>query len=151
MSKLSLILAFVLFASCKYSKQGYMNENEKLINQYFDHFNNHRWQEMSDMYAKDAKFKDPSLGQGILTQTKQEIIDKYADLSRIFPDLRDEVIQVYPSGDRHVIVEFVSKGTADDGSTFELPICTIFTIEGGKITGDFTYYDNFDEQAGEMP
>jgi ketosteroid isomerase-like protein len=59
--------------------------------------------------------------------------------------LKDEVKAVYPSGENHIIVEFISTGTAPDNSKFELPICTIFTIENGKITKDFTYYDNFEE------
>jgi hypothetical protein len=42
----------------------------------------------------------------------------------------------------------VSSGTAPDSSKLELPICTILTIENGKITQDFTYYDNF-EDPGE--
>lgn len=45
--------------------------------------------------------------------------------------------------EKHITVESISTGTAADGSKFELPICTIFTIENGKITKDFTYYDNF--------
>ena len=52
------------------------------------------------------------------------------------------MVAVYPSGDKNVIVEFVSKGTLPDQSKFELPICTIFTIENGKITKDYTYFDN---------
>lgn len=63
----------------------------------------------------------------------------------MFPDLKDEIKTIYVSGNNNVIVEFVSTGTAPDNSKFELPICTIFTIENGKITKDFTYYDNFDE------
>ncbi|WP_310556842.1 nuclear transport factor 2 family protein [Flavobacterium sp.] len=59
--------------------------------------------------------------------------------------MNDKIIQIYPSGEHTVIVEFVSSGTAEDGSKFELPICTIFTIEKGKITKDFTYFDNFEE------
>jgi ketosteroid isomerase-like protein len=58
---------------------------------------------------------------------------------------QDEIIQVYPSDNNHIIVEFISSGTAPDGSKFELPICTIFTIENEKIVKDFTYYDNFEE------
>ena len=42
-----------------------------------------------------------------------------------------------------MIVEFVSTGTAPDGTKFELPIVSIFTIEEGMITKDWTYYDNF--------
>ena len=63
--------------------------------------------------------------------------------------LRNEIVQIYPSGEKHIIVEFVSTGTALDNSKFELPICTIFTIENGLITKDFTYFDNFDEQKME--
>lgn len=62
----------------------------------------------------------------------------------MFPDVKDKVIQTYPSGDNHIIVEFVSSGTAPDNSKFELPIFTIFTIENGLITKDFSYFDNFD-------
>lgn len=83
---------------------------------------------MADMYAKISEFKNPSLRQGILKQTRQQIIDKYSELNKVFPDLHDQVIQTYPSGDKHIIVEFVSSGTAPDNSKFELPICTILTI-----------------------
>lgn len=119
--------------------------NEKLVKEYFEHFNNHKWFEMANMYAANAKFKDPSLGTGILKQTRKQIIDKYSELHTIFPDLKDKIVQIYPSGEKHIIVEFVSSGTAADNSKFELPICTIFTIENGLITKDFSYFDNFEE------
>ncbi len=90
------------------------------------------------MYVETAEFKDPSLGPGIVKQTREQTAQKYSGLNEVFPDLYDEVIQIYPSGDKNVIVEFVSTGTAPDNSKFELPICTIFTIENGKITKDFT-------------
>ena len=117
--------------------------NEKLVKQYFEHFNNHEWTKMANMYAETSDFKDPSLGQGIVKQTRQQIVDKYSELNKVFPDLHDQVIQTYPSGDQHIIVELVSSGTAPDHSKFELPICVIFTIENGLITKDFSYFDNF--------
>ncbi len=120
-------------------------ENEKLVAQYFEHFNNHEWTKMANMYTESADFKDPSLGKGIVKQTRQQIIKKYSELNEVFPDLQDKVIQVYPSGEKHIVVEFVSSGTAPDNSKFELPICTVFTIEKGLITKDFTYFDNFEE------
>jgi len=126
-----------------------ITENEKIVRQYFEYFNNHEWARMANMYAETADFKDPSLGPGIVKQTREQIIEKYAQLNEIFPDLHDNVLQTYVSGDQHIIVEFVSTGTAPDGSKFELPICTIFTIENGMITKDFTYYDNFDEPENE--
>ncbi len=144
-----LILFFATFAliSCNNQNNKSMQapDNEKLVKQYFEHFNNHEWTKMANMYSEISEFKDPSLGQGIVKQTRQQIIDKYAELNKVFPNLHDEVIQIYPSGNRHIIVEFVSSGTAADGSKFELPICTIFTIENGIITKDFTYFDNFEE------
>ncbi|MGY3051832.1 ketosteroid isomerase-like protein [Pedobacter sp. UYEF25] len=144
------ILFFVTCAliSCNNQKNNSMTtaDNEKLVKQYFEHFNNHEWTKMANMYSEVSEFKDPSLGQGIIKQTRQQIIDKYSELNQVFPNLHDQVIQVYPSGAKHMIVEFVSSGTAPDGSRFELPICTILTIENGIITKDFTYFDNFEQE-----
>ncbi|HWV30608.1 MAG TPA: nuclear transport factor 2 family protein [Dyadobacter sp.] len=121
------------------------SDNESLVKQYFEHFNKHDWRQMAAMYSDTADFKDPSLGEGIVPQTHEQIIKKYGELQQMIPDVRDSVITIYPSGDKHIIVEFVSTGTAPDKSKFALPICTIFTIEKGKISQDFTYYDNFSE------
>ena len=143
-----IIFGALILVSCNNQKKQKMNstENEKFVKTYFEHFNNHDWEKMADMYIETSEFKDPTLGQGIVTQTRKQIIEKYTELNKVFPDLNDRVIQTYPSGENHIIVEFVSSGTAPDNSKFELPICTIFTIENGKITKDFTYFDNFEEE-----
>lgn len=142
----SILIIFILSVSCNNQNQSTMStNNEALIEQYFTHFNNHDWKKMAEMYTETAAFKDPSLGPGVVTQTRQQTIEKYQAMSETFPDLHDKVLQTYPSGEEHLIVEFVSSGTAPDGSPFALPICTIFTIEDGLITQDFTYYDNFEE------
>ena len=140
-----LIFMITLFISCNNKSNMNGSNNEKLVKQYFEYFNNHEWAKMANMYADTAEFKDPTLGQGIVKQTRQQTIDKYTELNKIFPDLHDNVIQTYPAGGNHIIVEFVSTGTAPDKTKFELPICTILTIENGAITKDFTYFDNFDE------
>lgn len=148
MKKIILFGIAFLVISCTNQNQSNIMEttkNEKLIKQYFEYFNEHDWKKMSEMYTETADFKDPSLGQRIVKQTRKQIEDKYEELNNVFPDLHDKVIQVYPSGEKHIIVEFVSTGTAPDNSKFELPICTIFTIENGLITKDFTYFDNFEE------
>lgn len=143
-------MLFIILTSCsnqnKQEKTMSQTDNIKLINQYFEYFNNHDWQKMANMYLDTADFKDPSLGSGIVKQTKQQIIDKYSELNKIFPDLHDKILEIYHSGDKNIIVEFISRGTAPDSSKFELAICTIFKIENGLITKDFTYYDNFDEE-----
>ncbi len=97
------------------------------------------------MYAEAAEFKDPTLGPGIVKQTRQQTVTKYTELTKLFPDLHDKVTQMYPSGDKHIVVEFTSSGTGPDKVKFELPICTILTIENGLIVKDFTYFDNFEE------
>ncbi|SDI52063.1 Ketosteroid isomerase-related protein [Chryseobacterium taeanense] len=144
--KYLLTLAFAAFIliNCNDRKSTVPTENEKLGQQYFKHFNNHDWKKTAEMYTETAEFKDPSLGKGIVKQSKQQIIDKYTALNQMFPDVKDKIIKIYTSGDSNIIVEFVSTGTAPDNTTFELPICTIFTIENGKITKDFTYFDNFE-------
>lgn len=45
--------------------------NIELVNQYFEHFNNHDWTKMAEMYSETADFKDPSLGQGTPTHPFQ--------------------------------------------------------------------------------
>lgn len=147
MKKLALILLIAgTLVSCEDKKADNMNmKNQELVKMYFDHFNKHEWEKMADLYSETAEIKDPSIGKSMVKQTKQQIIQRYSELSGIFPNLKDEIVQIYPSGEKHMIVEFVSSGTAADGSNFLLPICVIFTIENGKITKDFSYYDDFEE------
>lgn len=144
------IITFALI-SCKLQPGGNptATDNEKLIRQYYDHFNRHDWTAMAALYTDTTDFKDPSLGTGIVKQTRRQIIDKYAELQTTFPDIHDRIVQTYPSGTNQVIVEFISTGTAPDSTKFELPICTIFTIENGLISKDYTYYDNFEQPQPE--
>lgn len=141
-----IILSSLLVISCLKNKETTeTNDNVKVAESLFEHFNEHEWSKMANLYIENAEFKDPSLGNGIIKQSQKQIVDKYSEMHKMFPDIHDKVISIYPSGDNNVIVEFISSGTAPDKSKFELPICTIFTIENGKITKDFTYYDNFEE------
>ncbi len=138
----ALLIAFIGLTSCLNGLSAKEEQNKKLIEELFRHFNDHDWKAYSAIYADKALFLDPSLGQVPVSQTKEQIESKYQNLQTVFPDIRDEIVHLYTSGDKHVIVEFVSTGTSGDGSKFSLPICTIFTIENGKIVDDFTYYDN---------
>lgn len=136
----STIILLTLF-SCN-NKVTEINKNEIFVKKYFEQFNAHNWQAMAAMYIDTADFKDPSLGKVIVKQTRQETAAKYKALAEIFSNIQDEVISMYPAGDKNIIVEFVSTGTSADGQKFSLPICTIFTIENNMITKDFTYFDN---------
>ena len=144
---ITLVTSFVVFA-CNNKKNDAIDkqfQNEKFVNTYFENFNNHNWEKMASLYIENAEFKDPTLGKSTVKQTRKQIIEKYSQLQKIFPDLNDKVINIYPPGENVVIVEFVSSGTSLDNSKFELPICTIFTLENGLIVKDFTYFDNFEE------
>jgi hypothetical protein len=149
-----IVVLFILcigILSCKNETQpiSKANRHEAFVKQYFDYFNQHNWEKLASMYADTSQFKDPTLGKGIVLQTRAQTIKKYSELNSIFPDLNDKVINTYASGSNHVIVEFVSTGTGPDQVKFELPICCILTIENGLITKDFTYFDNIDEPALE--
>ncbi|SHK52057.1 nuclear transport factor 2 family protein [Epilithonimonas mollis] len=141
----ALLMLSALTVGCSNCDTKGNPENEQLVKHYFELFNKHQWKELSELYAEHAEFKDPSFGTGTVKQSRPDFVKKYTELNQMFPNLKDEVKHIYVSGDKHIIVEFVSTGTAPDQSGFELPICTVFTIENGKITKDFTYYDNFDE------
>lgn len=142
-----LFITTIIFISCKNAKQNFTShtENEQLVKTYFEHFNNHDWIKLANMYIETADFKDPTLGLGVIKQSRQQTINKYKELSKIFPNLHDQVIQTYFSEEKYITVEFVSSGTSADGAKFTLPICTIFTVENGLISKDFTYFDNFNE------
>ena len=68
-------------------------------------------------------------------------MEHYLELEKMFPDIKDELTDVITSGNR-VVVQFLSTGTAPDGTQWHLPICTVFTLKDGEIVVDATYYDN---------
>lgn len=144
---LFLSLSFFVF-SCKQNEEKVIisesnsANNEKVAKELFVHFNNHDWQKMADLYIENAEFKEPASGMVAQKKSKTQIVKEYTALQQQFGDVKDSVVAVYPSGDKNVIVEFVASGTLPDKSRFQLPICTIFTIENGKITKDYTYFDN---------
>jgi ketosteroid isomerase-like protein len=142
MKKTILLLALVVALFSCNNSSNQPSQNQKIIKQLYEHFNKHEWQKMADLYVETTDFKDPSFGTEITKQTRQQTVQKYTDLAKIFPDIHDEVVQMYPSGENVIVVEFISIGTATDGTKFKLPICTIYTFENGKIAKDFTYYDN---------
>jgi ketosteroid isomerase-like protein len=141
-----LLLSSILFA-CNTSKKGANNseieqKNIAVAKQLYVYFNKHDWKNMAALYTPTAEFLDPSFGTEPVKQTREQIEKKYAELQKIFPDINDQIINIYASGDQHVIVEFISTGTAPDSSKLKIPICNIFQIENGVITKDRTYYNN---------
>jgi hypothetical protein len=63
-----------------------------------------------------------------------KLVKNIANWPEYFQIYKDKIIATYPSGDKHFLVEFISKGTVHDGSKFEWLVCSVFTIENGKIS-----------------
>lgn len=135
-----IIILPILFVCCTTSDSA-KDSNAARAKEMFDAFNRHDWNAMANYYADPASFLDPSYGSDYVTKTRIETAAKYSEMQKMFSDIHDEIIDVYSSGDK-VIVEFVSTGTAADGSKFKLPIVSILTFRNGLIIKDATYYDN---------
>lgn len=143
-----LLLAFficLLFISCKQQKTAkqQQEDNTSTIHQLFHLFNKHDWKQMATLYADTVWVKDPSLGIEAVQHTHNDIIANYAALEQAIPDVKDSIINIYSAENNLLVVEFISTGTTQDGSTFKLPICSILSFENGKIIKEFVYYDNF--------
>jgi len=137
--KATIVLLFILMMGCQAGAPA-TNDNEMLVHDFFDAFNRHAWTEMAGYYTDTASFLDPSFGTEYINQSRAEVIAKYAEMQKMFPDLHDEVVGVWPAGDK-VTVEFISTGTGPGGKKFKLPIVTVLTIRDKKIIRDATYYD----------
>ncbi|NOS56780.1 MAG: nuclear transport factor 2 family protein [Cyclobacteriaceae bacterium] len=116
-------------------------QNTEIVIQMFAAFNAHDWQKMNSFYSSDADYLDPAYGIGYVKKSSQEIVEKYSDMQKMFPDIHDEVKSLYAANDK-VTVEFVSTGSSGDSIKFSLPICAVLTFKDGKIVRDATYYDN---------
>ena len=137
--KVAIVFVLILTMGC----QGVApkeNDHKKLVLNFFDAFNRHEWKAMADYYADTASFLDPSLGIDYVRQSRTDVIAKYTEMQKMFPDIHDEVVGVWSADDK-VTVEFISTGTGPDGKKFKLPIVTVLTIQDQQIIRDATYYD----------
>ena len=133
MKKLIFTMLIAL-AGCSPSKR--LEDPEQLCIEIFEAFNAHEWEKMATYYADSVEHESPDGRFG----TKAELLAHYKGLHRAFPDIHDEIKNIYPSGSS-VVIEFVARGTSADGSKLELPILGILTFKNGKVVRDVTYYD----------
>jgi ketosteroid isomerase-like protein len=137
-----LCIASVILTACAANPlQVQEDENAKLVRGMFDAFNKHDWHSMAAYYSDSALFLDPSFGTTYVNQNHEQMEKKYQEMEDYFPNIHDSIAGIYPSGSK-VMVEFVSTGTAVDGTIFRLPISCVLTIEGNQIVRDATYYNN---------
>lgn len=139
MKKNILVPVLFLFSACKGPGDSPGDANLEIVRKTFEAFNDHDWSLMTSYYTDTAYFLDPSLGKDYVTQTRQQSIKKYTNLQNFAPDIYDSIVGMYASGNK-VTVEFISTGTSS-GQKWHLPLCSILTVEGGKVVRDATYYD----------
>lgn len=137
MKRLTILLSILILMACSDQREANVASTKKL----YEHFNAHNWKSMADLYAENAEFLDPSFGASYVKQTREQIVDKYLGMEQMFPDIHDEVNQMYAVDDK-VIIQFVATGNSGDSIKLNLPICGILTFKDGKIIRDATYYDN---------
>lgn len=137
-----MLLCLLMATACVQpgGRSSLTNPNIQVVNGMFAAFNEHDWQKMASYYADSALFLDPAYGHEPVTLARRQMIEKYQELHKMFPDVQDEVKEIY-ADKNHIIVEFVSSTTGQDGKKWQLPLCVVFTIEHGKIISDRTYYD----------
>ncbi len=138
MRSFTLTLTAVLL-SCSPPREKHSDPRE-VVSGMFEAFNKHQWEDMANHYADSASFLDPAFGKTYVVQSREDIVKKYSGFQQAFPDIHDEVTDMYVSGNT-VTVEFISTGNAGDGTSFTLPIVSILTIDNGLIVKDATYYD----------
>jgi ketosteroid isomerase-like protein len=105
----------------------------------FDAFNRHDVAALQHIYADDAVLQSPEYPH---LAGNSQIADSYRRLFEAIPDARDEVRDMRGSGDR-VFVEFTVIGHFNDAAQTPISgrIASIYTIKGGRIIDDSTYYD----------
>ncbi|MEO5980218.1 MAG: nuclear transport factor 2 family protein [Chryseolinea sp.] len=135
-----ILLSLMIVAVSCAPPENFKNENVQVAQKLFDAFNTHDWKAMAALYSDSAMFLDPSFGKDYVRQSREQTIAKYGEIQKIFPDIKDNVAGIYPSGDK-VVAEFISTGKSDQGFGLNLPIVTVFTIHNGQIICDATYYD----------
>jgi ketosteroid isomerase-like protein len=116
----------------------FCQDNTVVVKTIFAAFNKHDWEGMLSFYDTDAVFVDPAFTDPVSDQSI--ILAHHRDIAKYFPDIKDEIKRIFTCGDT-VVVEFVASGKALDGTSFNLPICTVFTFRKGKVIRDATYYD----------
>lgn len=109
------------------------------VRQKFEAFNRHDAAAIQNIYAADAILHSPDYPA--LTGNSQ-IADTYRRLFDAIPDANDSVENIDSSGNR-VYAQFVLSGhlKGAGGKLLKVPIMSVYTVSGGHIVADSTYYD----------
>lgn len=105
----------------------------------FDAFNKHDASAIQALYATDAILHSPDHSNLV---GNSQIADTYRWLFDAIPDAQDNLQSLGNSGNK-VYAQFVLTGhlKGAQGKAVNLRIMSVYTVEGGHIVDDSTYYD----------
>jgi len=109
------------------------------VRQKFAAFDRHDVSAIESLYATDAVLHSPDYP---LLQGNTSIAETYQRLFKAIPDARDELQRLDVCGDR-VYAQFLLTGhwLGATDKPIRLPILSVYSIRGGHIAADSTYYD----------
>jgi len=87
-TKKALILFMLITALISCNDKDVSNStavNIEITNQYFENFNNHNWGKVAEMYAETVECKDPSFGNKIVRQAKEQIFQRISEMEKSYP------------------------------------------------------------------
>lgn len=109
------------------------------VRQKFAAFDRHDVSTIENLYAADAVLHSPDYpelhGSGPIAET-------YQRLFKAIPDARDEVQSLDVCGEK-VYAQFLLTGhwQGSPDKPIRVPILSVYTVHGGHISADSTYYD----------
>jgi len=110
-----------------------------VVRQKFSAFDRHDTAAIQNLYAAEAVLNSPDYPE---LHGNAQIGDTYQRLLKAIPDARDEVQSLDLSGQK-VYAQFLLighwMGSAD--KPIRVPILSVYTVRGGHIVADKTYYD----------
>ena len=133
-----IALFFVASAAAFAVKQG-SDDTVKTVQPKFAAFDRHDTAAIQGIYADEAVLHSPDYPNLV---GNAPIADTYRRLFEAIPDAKDEVQSLDSSADK-VYAQFVLTGhwKAAPDQAVKVRIISVYTVRGGHIVEDVTYYD----------
>jgi ketosteroid isomerase-like protein len=105
----------------------------------FDAFNRHDVAMIEQIYASTATLQSPDYAN---LEGNGPITDTYRKLFEAIPDAKD-TLKVLERSANHVYAQFILSGhwRGEQDKPLTVRIISVYTVEGGHIVDDSTYYD----------
>jgi ketosteroid isomerase-like protein len=105
----------------------------------FSAFDQHDTSAIQNLYAADAVLHSPDHPE---LQGNAQIAATYEQLFKAIPDARDEIQSLDACGEK-VYAQFLLTGhwEGSPDKPIRVPILSVYTVRGGHISVDSTYYD----------